>query len=257
MENPSSPLDTLRQLKEMLDAGALTPTEFEALKQRLVFMPGAPGPVAEPPAAPASILPTVPIVPEAAPLPVEYPDDPASFSGANGAIPPPFRPMNDEAVVFEPVPEPAYLAEAGAGFPPTEGGPSSAEAELLADDDALDFAHPPAARNSSLGLILAIGAVLVFLAVVAYLGFTRPTTNEHLSSTSQTAADSANTTIETGPQVAPLPATAIEPETVRIAPANPAPPLPTRAEMDRKAAALRDSVAPVVAPAATDSTGRH
>ncbi|MBF9238688.1 SHOCT domain-containing protein [Hymenobacter sp. BT683] len=37
MENPSSPLDTLRQLKEMLDAGALTPTEFEALKQRLVF----------------------------------------------------------------------------------------------------------------------------------------------------------------------------------------------------------------------------
>ena len=37
MQNPPSPLDTLRQLKEMLDAGALTPSEFEALKQRLVF----------------------------------------------------------------------------------------------------------------------------------------------------------------------------------------------------------------------------
>ena len=37
MDNPNSPIDTLRQLKEMLDSGALTPAEFEALKQRLVF----------------------------------------------------------------------------------------------------------------------------------------------------------------------------------------------------------------------------
>jgi hypothetical protein len=29
MQNPLSPLDTLRQLKEMLDAGALTSAEFE------------------------------------------------------------------------------------------------------------------------------------------------------------------------------------------------------------------------------------
>ena len=44
-----SPLETLRQLREMLDAGTLTPVEFEVLKQQLVF-----GPVpAVPPAAPA------------------------------------------------------------------------------------------------------------------------------------------------------------------------------------------------------------
>ncbi|WP_083322270.1 SHOCT domain-containing protein [Hymenobacter lapidarius] len=51
MDNPTSPLETLRQLKEMLDAGALTPTEFEALKQRLLFT-DPPTPPAPPPPSP-------------------------------------------------------------------------------------------------------------------------------------------------------------------------------------------------------------
>ena len=65
MQNPPSPLDTLRQLKEMLDAGALSPTEFEALKQRLVFselptasplpLPPAINDMPSPPAMPAPV----------------------------------------------------------------------------------------------------------------------------------------------------------------------------------------------------------
>ena len=52
MDNSASPLDTLRQLKEMLDAGAITPAEFEALKQRLVLKPAAVPPPATPAASP-------------------------------------------------------------------------------------------------------------------------------------------------------------------------------------------------------------
>ena len=116
-----------------------------------------------------------------------------------------------------------------------------------------DLPGLPAARSSSLGLVLAIGAVLVFLAVVAYLGFNRPP-SEHLSSTSQTAADSLNTIIETGPQASLPPTPTAEPETVRIAPSHPAPALPSPAEMARKATAIRDSAEMSVAPVA-DSAG--
>nr|GFC25590.1 hypothetical protein [Tanacetum cinerariifolium] len=49
--NAQLPLATLRQLKEMLDAGALTPQEFEALKQKLIFGQEAPASATEPPQA--------------------------------------------------------------------------------------------------------------------------------------------------------------------------------------------------------------
>ena len=256
MENPSSPLDTLRQLKEMLDAGALTPTEFEALKQRLVFSPSAA------PAAPEALAdPETPAAPTAPTLP-----GPDATPAASASSLPPSGPTDDAgtvewrpatsahevaAPVFEPTPEPTFMPEASANFPVTVEGASYVEADAFTDA-AGPVETPPVGSNSSLGLVLAIGAVLVFLAVVAYLGFTRPATDEHISSLSQTSADSASTTIETGPQVAPLPATTAAPETVRVAPTNPAPVI-----QPRPAAPATDSAAPATTAPATDSTANQ
>lgn len=264
MENPSSPLETLRQLKEMLDAGALTPTEFEALKQRLVFAPVVPGPDAAGASAasgtPATLAATV--VPElsapdatvAATAPAAPQPNPSAYPRANPPeLPPTTHEVAVEALVFEPTPEPMFMPEASADFPIAVGGPSYVEEEALVHDEATDFADPPAERSSSLGLILAIGAVLVFLAVVAYLGFNRPTTDEHISSISQTAADSLNTTIETGPQVAPLPATTAAPETVRVAPTNPAPIIQPRPAAPTAA----DTIKRATNLPATDSVGNQ
>lgn len=197
----------------------------------------------------ATVAATAPVTPQSGP--------PAYPIASPPELPPATHEVAVEALVFEPVSEPMFMPEASADFPVAVGGPSYVEEEALADNEATDFANPPAERSSSLGLILAIGAVLVFLAVVAYLGFNRPSTDEHISSISQTAADSLSTTIETGPQVAPLPATTAAPETVRVAPTNPAPPLPPRPGMEQKAAANRDSAAPAASPAVPDSTVRR
>ena len=226
MQNPSSPLDTLRQLKEMLDAGALTPTEFEALKQRLVFSE-APTVQPVPPVAPVSptfeevaVIPSLTPRSEAVAPPAITPDAPFSVAAEPGM-----------AAFQEPLTEPV--------------------SEWPSQEFAEEAAVPPA-RSSPLGLIIAIGAVLAFLAVVAYLSMNRPP-SEHISSTSQTAADSLTATIETGPQAEPLPQTiTAAPETVRVAPAHPAPALPARPP-----AAVRDSAAiaaPV--PTAPDSAAR-
>ena len=232
MENPSSPLDTLRQLKEMLDAGALTPTEFESLKQRLVFTPPTPpGTSDNPPAAP---LPTTPPATEAPLEPLTLPEPVASAQPA---------PLPQDR------PESVYVSAPDSYAPAFRVEPTSEEVQpLTSEEDAL--ASSPE-RNSSLGLVLAIGAVLIFLAVVAYLGFTRPA-SEHISSTSQTAADSLATTVETGPQAAPLPATVAVPETVRIAPTNPAPVI-----RPRPATPVTDSLAPAANLPASDSAGNQ
>ena len=115
-----------------------------------------------------------------------------------------------------------------------------APAWQTSDEFPAEVVEEPA-RNP-LALILSIGGVLVFLAVVAYLSFNQPP-SERVTSTSMTAADSAATVIETGPQAAPLPQNATVPETVRVAPTNPAPPT-----QPRRAPALLDSAA-VPAPA--------
>ena len=275
MENPSSPLDTLRQLKEMLDAGALTPAEFDALKQRLVIAPGTAAPAAGPPVpridsswppeaaaafpetAAAPFEPALP--PLSAPYPAPYPTAaPEPFahealsSGTEEALLYPSDVHPADAHPADAHPADAYASDAHAN---AAGNYYEPAPELPAEEPAEYFDPAPAERNSSLGLLLAIGAVLVFLGVVAYLGFTRPA-SEHISSTSQTAADSLVTTIETGPQVAPLPATAVAPETVRVAPTNPAPALPSRSELERQAA-VRDSAASTAAPVAPDSTVRQ
>jgi Short C-terminal domain len=202
MDNPNSPLDTLRQLKEMLDAGAITPTEFEALKQRLVFTaPAAPeAPTTPEPIAPESVLPT-----------------PAAFDRPPEGVTGPDFPLAEEA------PEPAYFTAGPEPLP-------APEPAWRTRDEFPPMPEEPA-RNP-LALIFSIGGVLAFLAVVLYLNLNRPP-SEHISSTSQTAADSLAAPIETGPQAEPLPTTVAAPETVRIAPTHPAPairPRPTRAD---------------------------
>ena len=232
MQNPPSPLDTLRQLKEMLDAGALTPTEFEALKQRLVF---GELPLTAPPLPPAPF--PQPVVEAVAVAPLLMPRAPADE---------PAVPLATIASPIGPEPLPKPFPEQLAG--PVAGWPVS---DLAAAD-------LPPARSGPLGLIIAIGAVLAFLAVVVYLSMSRPP-SEHISSTSQTAADSLAATIETGPQAAPLPpALVAAPETVRVAPAHPALALPARVPAPAPAP-VRDSAsaAPAApAPVALDSAAR-
>ncbi|MBO2009874.1 SHOCT domain-containing protein [Hymenobacter negativus] len=234
--NPSSPLDTLRQLKEMLDAGALTPAEFDALKQRLVLNPGAPLPPAAPvtPVAPMpAVVPPVVLPPVVLPpAPAEEPHSPMFEDVADEALITPSAPVATPETPRSVAPE----AWAPTAVPTTEPDPK------WTGDEFPPMEETPA-RNP-LALILSIGGVLVFLAVVAYLTLNRPP-SEHISSTSQTAADSVAATIDTGPQAEQLPAVTATPETIRVAPAHPAPVI-----QPRPAPAVTDSVA---APAATDS----
>ena len=264
MENPASPLDTLRQLKEMLDAGALTPAEFEALKQQLVFGGGGLPPVAPP---------TAPPLPAAVPVPLP-PSAPEQLPPANEPLPSPvasvstftepssphfqsaLRPDMPVApstpiAAHQPPTPPTASPSAAAIFPDAvpqsepeplpEPGPTWTTAEFLEADK-------PAARNP-LALVLSIGGLLGLLVLVLYLSLNRHP-SERLSSTSQTAADLLNTSIDVGPQAAPLPQSAV-PETIRVAPTNPAPRIPQR----QPTPAPRDSAA--VAPSValpTDST---
>ncbi|MBD2723337.1 SHOCT domain-containing protein [Hymenobacter armeniacus] len=252
MDNPSSPLDTLRQLKEMLDAGALTPTEFEALKQRLVFQEaapasGPPAPPAVPPVAPpatSSLLPPAPpATPPAAPfIPPAEPVQPQFYPLASDAAEP-------EPEFVPPVVRRAFEAETPPVAPPAAFVPEPMpEPEMNSAYVADEFpeAQAPAAK-SPLALILSIGGLLALLSLVLYLSLNRRP-SERISSTSLTPADTLAAPIETGPQAAELPATAA-PETIRVAPANPAPVI-----QPRPAPPARDSVAaPVTAP--TDSAG--
>ena len=85
----ASPLDTLRQLKEWLDAGTITPQEFEALKKKLLFndpAPAHPLPPAPELAANSEAAVLLPPAPAAAPF-----DEPpaAAFTEEEEAFTPP------------------------------------------------------------------------------------------------------------------------------------------------------------------------
>ena len=246
MDNPSSPLDTLRQLKEMLDAGALTLAEFEALKKRLVFSDEAATPPATPESVPLVVLPPAPVLEQHSPVfddikaaPVnETPAVPIGPSrvfenSGNEVIPPSSLPP---VPVFSAVPPPA--------------APLSEPTPRWTGDEFPAAVGPP--DRNPLALILSIGGVLVFLAVVLYLSLNR-SPSEHISSTSQTAADSLAlaTPIETGPQATQLLQPVAIPETVRVRPANPAPPV-----QPRSASTARDSAAVAPSTAADSATGR-
>ena len=228
MDNPNSPLDTLRQLKEMLDAGAITSTEFEALKQRLVFAAPVPPVVPPAPVSPAVAEPVAPV----APVPPVAPPTPVAFDYPTVTIDPNFP--RAEAVS---APEPTYYAEEL--LPEPEPEPA-----WRTRDEFPPMPEEPA-RNP-LALIFSIGGVLAFLAVVLYLNLNRPP-SEHISSTSQTAADSLARAapIETGPQAAPPPSPVAAPETVRVAPAHPAPVIPPRTTPTRSDSTKIAAPAPI------------
>jgi hypothetical protein len=226
--NPSdahSSLAALRQLKEMLDAGTITPAEFETLKRQIVFgaEPALPLDAPAPPEA-ASLAPEVPL---ASPAPLAPPTAPT----ASAAEPSPLA---------SPAPEPDWLAAA----------PS-----LLAAPDEAPL--PEEERRNPLNLIFAIGGLLIFLGAIAYLLIGRPATpDEHLTSGTQTAADSVAVVPEVGPQAEQLnlpPAAA--PETIRVAPVTQ--PVPAQAasqfrtdSVTTPVAAPRTTKAPAIAPAA-------
>ncbi|RZK18155.1 MAG: SHOCT domain-containing protein, partial [Hymenobacter sp.] len=163
----NSSLATLRQLKEMLDAGTLTPQEFEALKQKLVF--------GKEPSSPASKIPapaTSPITPPPASAP---------------PMPLPFR-----------VELPTALDATDSADWLAVSAPIMLENTLA--NEAAENAETPEQRRNSLTTVFIIGGVLLLLAIVLYLALGTKTPDEHLTSTSQTAADSAATVPETGPQ---------------------------------------------------------
>lgn len=239
-----SSLAALRQLQELLDAGTITPPEFEALKRQLIF--GAAPP------APPTASPTPPAPPEAA-LP---PAEPAA--------------LEDDAQLLAALssPSPDWLAAAA---------PS-----LLAYEDA-PTPLPPAERRNPLNLIFLVGGILVLLGIVAYLTLERQPPSEHLTSASQTAADSTAVVPEVGPQVEQItlpPAAA--PETVRVAPvvrvvppvaplssmadsvvtapaAAPVQPAPVVSAPVKPAVTPASPVkaAPIAAPVTADSAGRQ
>jgi hypothetical protein len=219
--NPSdahSSLAALRQLKEMLDAGTITPTEFETLKRQIVF--------GQEPALPLDAATEEP----ASPVPV--------------AMPLPPLPVPETTAPYSPT---------EANTPDTDWLASAAPSLLPADDTA----PPEEERRNPLNLIFALGGLLVFLGVVAYLMIGRPSTpDEHLTSASQTAADSTAVVPEVGPQAEQLnlpPAAA--PETVRVAPVTQPLPASSASQFRTDSAAApvatpRVIKAPSVAPAA-------
>jgi hypothetical protein len=222
--NPSdahSSLAALRQLKEMLDVGTITPTEFETLKRQIVF--------GQEPALPVESAPTEAFAsPEAAPIP-----DPL----ASPEAPVPYQPITanapEDSLSASPKGESEWLASVAPSLRPTE------EYEAL---------PPEEEHRNPLNLVFAIGGLVVFLGVVAFLLMGRPTTpDEHLTSGTQTAADSVAIVPEVGPQAEQLtlpPATA--PETIRVAPVTQ--PVPAQAASQFRT----DSVtAPLAAPRAT------
>ncbi|WP_223653781.1 SHOCT domain-containing protein [Hymenobacter psoromatis] len=236
-----SSLAALRQLQELLDAGTITPPEFEALKRQLIFG-------AEPPASPTAI-PTPPAPPEAAlpsPEPAALADDAQLLAALSS-------------------PAPDWLAAAA---------PS-----LLAYEDA-PTPPPSAERRNPLNIIFIVGGILVLFGLVAYLTLERQPPSEHLTSASQTAADSTAVVPEVGPQAEQitLPPTAA-PETVRVAPVvravapvvqapsvadsvvaapavAPVRPAPAVSVKSAVAPAPTVKAAPVAVPAAVDSAGR-
>ena len=210
----NSPLATLRQLKEMLDAGTLTPQEFEALKQKLVFGPGTTG-AAEPAA---------PIAPAGSATPAYIP--PAELT----------EPVAPEVSAVPPPLTPDWLAAAAPAL--VDHSAPEMAAEEPAYEEGLEKKNP-------LNLIFAIGGALVFLAVVLYLTLGNRAADEHLTSTTQTAADSTRTAPEIGPQAQQLTLPPASPETIRVAPVVPATVAPAASTFRTDSAA---TPVPAVAP---------
>jgi hypothetical protein len=217
--NPSdanAALATLRQLKEMLDAGALTPQEFEALKQKLVFGQEETTAVAAAPVEPA---------------------------------------LGQPALATEPVADPP-VPPAQVELPPASTTPagtdwlSTAAPVLLENTPADPLIEAPEERRNPLTLVFIVGGALVLLAMVLYLTLGSSAPDEHLTSTSQTAADSTATTPEVGPQAEQLTLPPAVPETIRVAPiVRPPIAAPAASSFRTDSTAAPITTAPAVAPA--------
>lgn len=197
MEKSSSPLDNLLQLRELLDAGLITPQEFETLKSRLLASP------------------TVPLNPT-------FTTPPTDTSKPEVAEPTPIAPPASVPVFNSPVDVPLPAAAATPAYPaysqPTEQPVADSQATEF-NETEVEYEEPP--RNP-LGKILAIGGGVLLLGLILYLLLGQSRTSEHLTSTSQTAADTVAVTPETGPQAEQLDLPPVAaPETVRVAPAVP------------------------------------
>ncbi|GAB3836450.1 SHOCT domain-containing protein [Hymenobacter jeollabukensis] len=206
MDKPTpSPLDTLRQLKEMLDAGAITQDEFNRLKQQLLF--GETN--AAPPAAPVD----VPAEPVAVP-PFSF-DAPTSVAGPH-VIPPPIDDplLPPVAAPYGAPPLEPVVIDPGT-HRPTEGPIGSSPVAYEADEPV------EAPRQSPLGMVLIIGGVVALLALIGYLVLGNRS-SERLTSNSITAADTTAVAVEEGPQAAQLDLPPVQaPETVRVQPTIP------------------------------------
>ena len=202
----------------MLDAGTITPQEFETLKRQIVF--GAEPALPLAPSTEATIVPTPALAPEA------------------------------------PAPEPETTLAAYDTMAPnlTEGPPPPpASPDWLADTPSVsaeeDELLPAEERRNPLNLVFAIGGLLVFLGVVAYLLLGRPAQpNEHLTSGTQTAADSTAVVPEVGPQAEQLNLPPVAaPETVRVAPVTQPVPAQTAGQFQADSAAPPAATAPAPA----------
>ncbi|MBC8083374.1 MAG: SHOCT domain-containing protein [Hymenobacter sp.] len=236
----SSPLDTLRQLRELLDAGTITPQEFEMLKSRLLAAPAVapdsrPAPLE---AATPSALPTHPEPEKTPPLVLGPP-----FGATAGAASPVPDSSSPEPYGQPSWPEAPLSAEKSALLTPPVP-PIAPNPPLRPEPGDEDAGEEPA--RSPLGKILAIGGGLLLVLLIWYLVLGQSRSSEHLTSTSQTAADTVAVAPDTGPQAEQLELPPITPpETVRIAPVVP----PTTAP-DSTTAVIVGSVTGDAQPAA-------
>jgi len=251
MEKDPSPLDTLRQLKEWLDAGTITQQEFDTLKQKLVFN-AAPGPSPAPPTdLPVSLAPPI------GALPLDYPvasEPTTTIAPIEDPLLPPVttEPVGGPRTAVPPTPP---VATPGFSHPLEAGRPGASPSQ---DDTFVTPAAPEPAEyveetayaapaKSPLSTILIIGGIILLLSLVAYLMLGNRD-SERLSSTNLTAADSLATRPEEGPQSEQIdlpPAAA--PETIRVAPAVPVTPAPDSVAVPITAPAEDAPAAPAVA----------
>jgi hypothetical protein len=218
--NPSdanSALATLRQLKEMLDAGALTPQEFDTLKKKLLFGSEADGAITEPPLSETLGQPTPAV----------------------------------EPVVSAPVETTQTTLPPASTTPESTDWLAAAAPVLLENTPTDPRIEAPQERRNPLTLVFLIGGALVLLALVLYLTLGNTTPDEHLTSTSQTAADSTATAPEVGPQAEQLTLPPAVPETIRVAPAIAPTPVAKPATTQFKADSVTTpaTTTPAVAPA--------
>lgn len=286
MEKDPSPLDTLRQLKEWLDAGTITPEEFQTLKQKLVFTDAPASPPAVPPVAPVAPPIPEPQMPaklpaaEEPPLPPAAPPLPVNMAAPVAVVPPAF-PIAPEPTIISPIedpllppltqqPAPGRPAEAVPPAPPVSGPgfshPLEAGRPAASPGRADEFLTPAAApapaeeyvedeayavpSKSPLGTILVVVGIVALLALVAYLMMGNQD-SERLTSTTLTAADSVATRPDEGPQTEQidLPPVAA-PETIRVE--QPTAPVVAPAPVEDTAAAS-STPAPVAEAAVADA----